>query len=45
MALWGDEAEAGAGLSFHGHRDGFVYGSVREVAAIRYWGLGIGTVL
>jgi hypothetical protein len=45
MALWGDEAEAGAGLRFHRHRDGFVYGSVREIAGIRYWGLGIGTVL
>ncbi len=44
-ARWGDEAEAGAGLRFGGRLDGFVYGSVREAAGIRYWGVGIGAVL
>jgi hypothetical protein len=45
LARWGDEAEAGAGLRFSGRLDGFVYGSVREMAGIRYWGIGIGAVL
>jgi hypothetical protein len=45
LARWGDEAEAGAGLKFSGKLDGFVYGSVREMANIRYWGVGIGAVL
>jgi hypothetical protein len=44
-ARWGDEAEAGAGLRFSGRLDGFVYGSVREMAGVRYWGVGIGAVL
>ncbi len=44
-ARWGDEAEAGAGLRFSGKLDGFVYGSVREMANERYWGIGIGAVL
>jgi hypothetical protein len=45
LARWGDEAEAGAGLRFSGKLDGFVYGSVREMAGIRYWGIGMGAVL
>jgi hypothetical protein len=45
LARWGDEAEAGAGLKFSGHLDGFFYGSVREMQGQRYWGLGIGAVL
>jgi hypothetical protein len=45
LAHWGDEAEAGAGLRFGGRLDGFVYGSLREMANVRYWGLGIGAVL
>ena len=45
LARWGDEAEAGAGLRFSGRLDGFVYGSVREMAGVRYWGIGIGAVL
>lgn len=45
MALWGDEAELGAGLCFTGSLDGFVYGSVREMQGVRYVGLGFGTVL
>jgi hypothetical protein len=45
LARWGDEAEAGAGLRFSGKLDGFVYGSVREMAGVRYWGIGIGAVL
>jgi hypothetical protein len=44
-ARWGDEAEAGAGLRFSGRLDGFIYGSVREMANVRYWGLGIGAIL
>ncbi len=44
-AKWGDEAEAGAGLRFGGKLDGFVYGSVREMANERYWGVGLGAVL
>lgn len=45
LARWGDESEAGAGLRFSGHLDGFVYGSVREMANERYWGIGIGAIL
>lgn len=45
MARWGDEAEAGAGLRFSGKLDGFLYGSLREMAGVRYWGIGIGAVL
>ena len=44
-ARWGDEAEAGAGLRFSGKLDGFIYGSAREMANERYWGLGIGAIL
>lgn len=45
MARWGDEAEVGAGLRFSGKLDGFFYGSLREMAGVRYWGIGIGAVL
>jgi hypothetical protein len=45
MARWGDEAEAGAGLKFSGKLDGFIYGSVREMAGVRYWGVGMGALL
>ncbi len=45
MALWGDEAEAGAGLRFSGKLDGFVYGSLREMMGDRYWGIGLGAIL
>jgi hypothetical protein len=45
LAKWGDEAEAGAGLKFSGHLDGFFYGSVREMQGERYWGFGIGAIL
>jgi hypothetical protein len=45
LARWGDEAEAGAGLRFSGHLDGFFYGSLREMQGQRYWGIGIGAVL
>jgi hypothetical protein len=45
MARWGDEAEAGAGLRFSGKLDGFIYGSLREMAGVRYWGVGLGAVL
>lgn len=45
MARWGDESEAGAGLRFSGRLDGFLYGSVREMAGVRYWGVGIGAIL
>ena len=44
-ALWGDEAEAGVGLKFSGRLDGFVFGSVREMASERYWGIGLGALL
>jgi hypothetical protein len=44
-AKWGDEAEAGAGLKLSGRLDGFVYGSVRELAGERYWGIGLGAIL
>lgn len=40
-AMWGDEAEVGVGLKFSGRLDGFVFGSVREMANERYWGLGL----
>jgi len=45
LARWGDEAEAGAGLRFSGHLDGFIYGSVREMQGQQFWGLGVGAVL
>jgi len=45
LARWGDEAEAGAGLRFNGKLAGFIYGSVREMANVRYWGIGMGAVL
>ncbi|HEX5058072.1 MAG TPA: caspase family protein [Kofleriaceae bacterium] len=45
MARWGDESEVGAGLHFSGALDGFLYGSVREMANERYWGLGMGAIL
>ncbi len=45
LARWGDEAEAGAGLRFSGRLDGFFYGSLREMAGVRYWGIGIGAIL
>lgn len=45
LARWGDEAEAGVGMRFSGRLDGFFYGSVREMANERYWGIGIGAVL
>jgi hypothetical protein len=44
-AWWGDEAEVGAGLSFTGKLDGFVYVSAREQMNVRWWGLGLGAVL
>jgi hypothetical protein len=44
MALWGDEAELGAGVRFYGRLDGFSYGSVREMARVRYWGVGVGAI-
>jgi hypothetical protein len=45
LARWGDESEAGAGLRFSGKLDGFVYGSLREMANERYWGIGLGAIL
>jgi hypothetical protein len=44
-ARWGDESEAGVGMRFSGRLDGFFYGSVREMANERYWGIGIGAIL
>jgi hypothetical protein len=44
-ALWGDEAEVGVGLKFSGRLDGFMFGSVREMANERYWGIGLGALL
>ncbi len=44
-ARWGDEGEAGVGMRFSGRLDGFFYGSVREMANERYWGIGIGAIL
>ncbi len=44
-ARWGDESEAGVGLRFSGRLDGFLYGSMREMANERYWGIGIGAIL
>ncbi len=44
-AKWGDESEAGVGMRFSGRLDGFFYGSVREMANERYWGVGIGAIL
>jgi hypothetical protein len=43
--LGADESEAGAGLKFSGKLKGFVYGSVREMEHVRYWGVGVGAVL
>ena len=45
LGWWGDEAEVGAGLRFSGRLDGFFYGSLREMAGVRYWGIGIGAIL
>jgi Caspase domain len=45
LARWGDEAEAGAGLRFSGRLDGFIYGSLREMSGVRYWGIGMGAIL
>ena len=45
MARWGDESEAGFGMKFSGKLDGFFYGSLREMAGERYWGIGLGAVL
>jgi len=45
LARWGDESEAGVGVRFSGRLDGFFYGSMREMANERYWGIGIGAVL
>jgi hypothetical protein len=46
LAIWGaDEAEIGAGLRFGGKLDGFIYGSVREMENVRYWGIGLGAIL
>jgi hypothetical protein len=44
-AKWGDESEAGAGVRFGGKLDGFMFGSVKEMAGERYWGVGIGALL
>jgi hypothetical protein len=44
-ARWGDESEAGVGMRFSGRLDGFFYGSVREMANERYWGIGLGAIL
>ncbi|MGE0546104.1 MAG: caspase domain-containing protein [Kofleriaceae bacterium] len=45
LARWGDETEAGAGFRFSGRLDGFLYGSLREMANERYWGIGMGAIL
>ncbi len=45
LARWGDESEAGVGLRFSGKLEGFFYGSLREMAGERYWGIGMGAVL
>ena len=45
LARWGDESEAGVGMRFSGRLDGFFYGSLREMASERYWGIGIGAIL
>jgi hypothetical protein len=44
-ARWGDESEAGVGMRFSGRLDGFFYGSLREMAGERYWGVGLGAIL
>jgi caspase domain-containing protein len=44
LARWGDETEVGAGMRFSGRLDGFFYGSLREMANERYWGLGMGAI-
>jgi len=45
LARWGDESEVGAGMHFSGRLDGFFYGSMREMANERYWGIGLGALL
>ncbi|HUJ59943.1 MAG TPA: caspase family protein [Kofleriaceae bacterium] len=46
IGFWGaDETEYGAGLRFVGHYTGFLYGSVREMEHVRYYGIGIGAIL
>lgn len=45
MAAWGDEAEAGAGIRFTGALQGYFFGSVREMAGVRYAGIGLGAEL
>jgi len=45
VARWGDESETGVGLRFSGRLDGFLYGSMREMANEQYWGIGIGAIL
>lgn len=45
LARWGDETETGVGMRFSGRLDGFFYGSLREMANERYWGIGIGAIL
>jgi hypothetical protein len=45
MATWGDEAEAGAGLRFTGAFHGYGFASVREMAGVRYVGVGVGANL
>jgi hypothetical protein len=45
LARWGDQSEAGLGLRFTGQRKGFVYGSVREMADQRWFGIGLGAIL
>jgi hypothetical protein len=44
LARWGDETETGVGLRFSGRLDGFLYGSLREMANERYWGVGLGAI-
>ncbi len=45
MAAWGDEAEAGAGVRWMGAAHGFCVGTVREMAGVRYYGIGVGAAL
>ncbi|HEU0031898.1 MAG TPA: caspase family protein [Kofleriaceae bacterium] len=45
LGRWGDETETGVGVRFDGKLDGFVYGSLREMAGERYWGIGMGAIL
>ena len=44
-ARWGDESEVGAGVRLGGRFDSFLYGSVKEMASERYWGVGVGAIL